>query len=193
VEELASWLAIRQSYETVEDTVARFVGERVLSDQKIQDVVVKKAQEVSRHQYQQVKEQTGDRALPAINRQVPLYEEAVQEVLFFEDGIQVKAQKAERDRQPRGVEEPKRVNTDVGVLELPGGESVRFDRGGVGGVYASGGGAGGSVSVLWSARLPHQCRRHYGWGAEYQSRFGGKFWGGGDEHSGLVPFTEKSQ
>jgi hypothetical protein len=120
LEELTSWLATRQSYETVEETVERMVGERLLSDQTIHDVVVKNARDLSARQQQQVNGMA-DRELPAINRQVVLYDATVQEVLFFEDGIQVKAQKEQRDRQPRGPDELKRVNTDVGVLELPGG------------------------------------------------------------------------
>ena len=75
------------------------MGEQVLSDQSIYQIISTKAQQVSRVAKAEalgVLEQTD---MPCIQSQIDLYDQKSEEVLLFEDGIQVKGQKLNRLRK----------------------------------------------------------------------------------------------
>ncbi len=133
LQELSAYYSNRMSYKEVEGLIERITGTRLLSDQSIWEIVNRKAVVVS----QQWKEQTettlsGSIALPAVNERVDIYDPIGKEILLFEDGIQVKAQKGNRPRQSQtrldvaGEEnEPargSRVNTDVFLMQTTSGD-----------------------------------------------------------------------
>jgi len=103
------------SYEEVEGLIERNTGEQLLSDQGIWHIVLAKAIEISERQRQQVVKRLKKGKLPAFDSQVDIYNKQQAEVLLFDDGIQVKEQKTNRDNI--AVEQKTRVNTDVVMLE----------------------------------------------------------------------------
>jgi hypothetical protein len=131
LKEFVTYYAGRISYEEVEHLLMRTTGAKLLSDQKIQQLVVQKAAALSRMQQARLT-RLKTRPMPAVCRAVDLYAAEAREVVLMEDGIQVKQQKAERERrqgaagwQPPGEAPPlseqkprkKRVTTDVAMLE----------------------------------------------------------------------------
>lgn len=124
LQELSAYYSNRMSYEEVEALIARLSGERLLSDQRIEQLVIDKAVEVSQRWAQAAEAQDGATAAPLrVNPGVDLYTAEVAEVRLFEDGIGVKAQKGWRaplGDETAALEEadsPKRVTTDVVMLE----------------------------------------------------------------------------
>ncbi len=129
LEEFVTYYAGRISYEEVERLLVRSTGAKLLSDQKIQQLVVEKAAAVSRRHQAKIARLLEARELPAIRRAVDFYAAEAREVVLMEDAIQVKQQKAQRERrcgalagqQPSGEVPPllkkKRVSTDVAMLE----------------------------------------------------------------------------
>ena len=139
LKEFVTYYAGRISYEEVEHLLVRSTGGKLLSDQKIQQLVVEKAAAASRMQQTKIARLLEAREMPAVRPTVDLYSaEASREVVLMEDGIQVKQQKAWRERrcgaagQQRRSEEAmpppppmpplkqkrnKRVTTDVAMLE----------------------------------------------------------------------------
>lgn len=113
--EYAAYYSNRLSYEEVEKLIERNNGEKLLSDQSIWRIVVAKAAEISEIQQQQVRERLKKAKLPAVASEVRIYEPKAAEILLFDDGIQVKEQKANRDKKE--VEEKTRINTDVAMLQ----------------------------------------------------------------------------
>jgi hypothetical protein len=112
----------------VESLVERVTGERLLSDQSIWQIVTCKAVVVSEQWQRQVEATfSGSVCLPEVNATVDVYDPVGAEILLFEDGIQVKAQKGTRAGQSQsestlegGVNESSvrsRVNTDVFLLQ----------------------------------------------------------------------------
>ena len=129
----------------------RVTGERILSDQKIWEVVVNKAVEISgdlEEEIEQINSSITDEI--EISTVVDIYNSETKEILLFDDAIGVKKQKAHRLRPVRGVKteqedtregssatsaqlkvsekdsSPKKksrqtVNTDVVLLETPPG------------------------------------------------------------------------
>jgi hypothetical protein len=86
------------SYEEVAVLVERTSGERLLSDQKIGQIVSAKALEISQEIYKSNRAtlaKNGDDVLQ-VNSIVDIYNPKEKEILLFDDGIQVKGQKAER-------------------------------------------------------------------------------------------------
>jgi hypothetical protein len=125
LQELSAYYSNRMSYEEVEGLLARLSGERLLSDQRIEQLVIDQAVEVSQ-QWAQAAEgaQEGATAAPLeVNLAVDLYAAEVAEVRLFEDGIGVKAQKGWRAHAgdeavvPEDADPTKRVMTDVVMLE----------------------------------------------------------------------------
>ncbi len=125
LQELSAYYSNRMSYEEVEGLLARLSGERLLSDQRIEQLVIDQAVEVSQ-QWAQAAEgaQEGATAAPLeVNLAVDLYAAEVAEVRLFEDGIGVKAQKGWRAHAgdeavvPEDADPAKRVMTDVVMLE----------------------------------------------------------------------------
>jgi len=103
------------SYEEVAKLIERNTGEQLLSDQSIWRIVVAKAAQISQLKRQQVAQRLKKGKLPAVASEVDIYDTKEAEVLLFDDGIQVKEQKAKRDNQ--AVEQKTRVNTDVAMLQ----------------------------------------------------------------------------
>jgi hypothetical protein len=113
--EYAAYYSNRISYEEVEKLIERNTGEKLLSAQSIWRIVVAKAAQISQTQQKQVAERLKRGKLPALASKVEIYEPKAAEVLLFDDGIQVKEQKAKRDKKE--VEQKTRVNTDVAMLQ----------------------------------------------------------------------------
>ncbi|WP_028954129.1 hypothetical protein [Synechocystis sp. PCC 7509] len=98
LQELCSYYSNRMSYEEVALLVERTSGERLLSDQKIGQIVSAKALEISQEIYKSNRAtlaKNGDDILQ-VNPIVDIYNPKEKEILLFDDGIQVKGQKAER-------------------------------------------------------------------------------------------------
>jgi hypothetical protein len=125
LQELSAYYSNRMSYAEVEGLLARLSGERLLSDQRIEQLVIDQAVEVSQRWAQAAEgAQEGAPAAPLkVNPAVDLYAAEVVEVRLLEDGIGVKAQKGWRAHggdetaAPEGADFPKRVTTDVVMLE----------------------------------------------------------------------------
>jgi hypothetical protein len=133
LQELSAYYSNRMSYEEVADLVERISGERLLSDQSIWQIVQRQAVVVSEQWQGQVDVTlSGSVSLPDVNAKVDVYDPFGTEILLFEDGIQVKAQKGNRVRQSQsesslegGANEDSvssRVNTDVFLLQTAKGE-----------------------------------------------------------------------
>jgi hypothetical protein len=89
------------SYKEVEKLIERLSGRRLLSDQKIYEIVQLKAQHVSQVWKEEVEafESLQLAELIPVKTDLDLYAEQTEEILLFEDGIQVKAQAAQRQPQ----------------------------------------------------------------------------------------------
>jgi hypothetical protein len=102
------------SYEEVEKLIERLSGRQLLSDQKIYEIVQSKAQDVSQIWKGEVEtsELLQMEELIAVKTDIDLYAEQTEEILLFEDEIQVKAQAAQRQAQERaGVEQAQTTST----------------------------------------------------------------------------------
>ncbi len=109
LQELCGYYSNRISYEEVAKLVERVSGERLLSDQKIGQIVSDKALKVSQEIYQSVGE-TLDKtklALVKVNPEVDIYNSEEKEILLFDDAIQVKGQKGQRQPQAKLEEQLK--------------------------------------------------------------------------------------
>ena len=124
LQELVAYYSNRLSYKEVEDLVERISGDQLLSDQKIWEIVVNKAVEVSRNWQQEIQSiKQSIKSEIKIAPQVDIYDPLTEEILLFDDGIGVKKQKAHRLR--RGFlsvktepEETREKNPDV-VISTP--------------------------------------------------------------------------
>ncbi len=128
LQELVAYYSNRLSYQEVEDLVTRISGEKLLSDQKIWEIVVNKAEEISRKWLSEIE---------SINPEIPIaptvdiYDPLKSEILLFDDGIGVKKQKETRSKKPELVmtesdstaqkHSGKTVTTDVVLLQTPKG------------------------------------------------------------------------
>ena len=136
--EFVAYYSNRLSYQQVEDLVERVAGEKILSDQKIWEIVVNKAVEVSSQWSDEIEEINSLITNEIkISPTVDIYNPEGKEILLFDDGIGVKKQKEHRERhqniitsQPTTSEvtetsDPKKsrknVITDVVLLETPKG------------------------------------------------------------------------
>jgi hypothetical protein len=132
--EFVAYYAGRISYEEVERLLVRITGAKLLSDQKIHQLVVHKAVALSRVQQRKIAHLLEAKEMPTVCRTVDLYAAEAREVVLMEDAIQVKRQKAQRERrgaagwqQPPGEAPPpskqqqprkkQRVSTDVAMLQ----------------------------------------------------------------------------
>ena len=144
--EFVAYYSNRLSYQQVEDLVDRVAGEKILSDQKIWEIVVNKAVEVS-SQWQNEIEAINSSITNEIeiSPTVDIYDSETKEILLFDDGIGVKKQKVNRERhkniitsernKSEGTEAPeqkksrdsprthqrKKVITDIVLLSTPKG------------------------------------------------------------------------
>jgi hypothetical protein len=134
LKELSSYYSNRLSYKEVEGVIERVTGQKQLSDEKIHQIVANKALELSKVKEKEVKRLTEEQELkmPSIKKKVDIYESNEKEILIFDDGIQVKGQKANREKR-KGMEKSdgnnkayenkgKKVNTDVMMLEKKDGD-----------------------------------------------------------------------
>lgn len=164
LQELSAYYSNRMSYAEVELLVERVTGERLLSDQSIWQIVTRKAVVVSEQWKRQVEATlSGPVPLPDVNAKVDVYDPVGAEILLFEDGIQVKAQKKNRSRQSEsepGLEgsvnessKGSRVNTDVFLLQKASG---RFE-------YLSAGINAGGDQTVSLAQIVQTCMiKQYG-------------------------------
>lgn len=127
LQELCSYYSNRISYEEVALLVERTSGERLLSDQKIGQIVSAKALEISQKIYKNTRAnlaENDDNALQ-VNPIIDIYNPQEKEILLFDDGIQVKAQKAERQPKPKQKnksqkllsEKTSAITTDIVILQ----------------------------------------------------------------------------
>ena len=131
LQELVGYYSNRLSYKEVEKLVERISGEKLLSDQKIWQIIVNKAEQVS-VEWQQENEEI-DKIIKtdvAISSEVDIYDPDSPEILLFDDAIGVKKQKENRVKvDEKEIDEseniPKRsrkfITTDVILLEKPSG------------------------------------------------------------------------
>jgi hypothetical protein len=120
LKEFSAYYSNRLSYEEVESLIERQTGEKLLSDQKIWQIVVDKAVCVSEQLRQEVQSVLDAVQMPAINPRVDIYDPNQTEILLLEDAIQVKEQKQTREKrtsQDGARVTGSRVSTDVMMLE----------------------------------------------------------------------------
>ena len=101
LKEFAAYYSNRLSYAENEELIRKLAGSQQMSDQKIHQLVVGKALEVSQSLTEETQRILGDatKKLPPINQKVNIYEATEKEILLMDDAIQVKGQKATRDHQ----------------------------------------------------------------------------------------------
>lgn len=134
LQEFVAYYSNRMSYAEVEKRVARYQGQHLVSDQGIWNIVTAQAERIS--------EQLSDAVVQIldgyesdhlqVNCEVDIYDPQEEEILIFEDGIQVKGQSANRRKRNRTsipeslrseeYAKAPRVNTDVVMLEKSPGE-----------------------------------------------------------------------
>ena len=120
LKEVSVYYSNRMSYEEVAGLVERISGKRQLSDQKIQEMVIEKAEQVSREQVkvrQRLEEAGVER--PEVRGKVDIYATGKAEIVVFDDAIGVREQKATRDKEGEEGEkakETKWVTTDVVLI-----------------------------------------------------------------------------
>ena len=130
LQELVAYYSNRISYQEVEYLVERISGEKLLSDQKIWDIVVNKAVEVSSQWQQEIQSiKQSIKSESQIASLVDIYKPLSQEILLFDDGIGVKKQKENRHKKQDVVisesdesgkkQKRQTVTTDVVLLETP--------------------------------------------------------------------------
>jgi len=133
LKEFAAYYSNRLSYEDNEQLIRKLAGSQQISDQQIHHLVVGKALEVSQSLTEETQRILGDttQKLPPINERVNIYEAMEKEILLMDDAIQVKGQKATRERKKdqenqKGEVDPQNneaagnrvwVRTDVVLLE----------------------------------------------------------------------------
>ena len=132
LQELVAYYSNRLSYQSVEDLVERISGDKLLSDQKIWEIVVNKAVEVSSHWQSEIgRIKQSIKSESQIAPTVDIYDPLAQEILLFDDGIGVKKQKENRKKNQDVVigetdesgqkQKRKTVITDVVLLQTPKG------------------------------------------------------------------------
>jgi hypothetical protein len=133
LEELCGYYANRLSYENVAGLVERVTGENLLSDQTIWEIVKGKAETYSQQIRQTVQEslESTTSGQIQIKKNVEIYNVEESEILLFDDGIQVKGQKSERNSRSESTthtpspdttkDKIPAVITDVAMLQTPKG------------------------------------------------------------------------
>jgi hypothetical protein len=126
------YYANRMSYHEVATLLKDETGVVLVSAQRIHDIVNEEAKRLSAFQARQARAvlETGT-VLPPINQEVAIYDAHTEEVLLFDEGIQVKKQKEHREKpsacfsttepvqehQGRGKSRTEKVNSDVLMLQ----------------------------------------------------------------------------
>ena len=135
LQEMSSYYSNRMSYKEVEKLIERLSGERLLSDQTIYELVQSKAQQVSQEWKEETEavEPLQEQELIPVKANLNLYDEQGEEILLFEDGIQVKAQSAQRQSktklaslqaQQASASSSSVVLSDVALLQTAPGQFV---------------------------------------------------------------------
>jgi hypothetical protein len=96
LKEYSAWLSCGNSYSSVENILFRQNGTSLVSDQKIEQIVIRKAEQISESEACLREPMAVEKLLIEVETSVNIYDSAQKEVVFFEDGILVKAQKAVR-------------------------------------------------------------------------------------------------
>ena len=131
LQELAAYYSNRMSDEEVAGLVERVSGANVLSDQRIEQRVVDTAVTISEALAAAavIEAEEVPVAVPKANPQVDVYAPGTAEILLFDDGIGVKAQKPTRQRREAtpatalpDENGAKRIITDVVMLERSDGQ-----------------------------------------------------------------------
>ena len=134
LKEYASWLSCKHSYKYVEDVLFRHTGEQVLSDQKIQEIVLDTAKKISIEDEQQTEKILSEQEMIKLNFSPDIYDSQSNEIYFFNDGILVKGQKHRRvsknNKQVSTQGRKARLETEVSLLETQNGE-YRYITGGL--------------------------------------------------------------
>lgn len=121
----------RMSYKEVAGLIERYSGDKVLSTQTIWQLVQQSALQVSDEIGQGVKQHLLSGRPVEVTQAIDLYDADAEEVLLFDDGISVKAQKPERGQtlnlQEQASPQPQlkygeRVLTDVVMLQTTPGQ-----------------------------------------------------------------------
>lgn len=101
LQELCGYYSNRMSYEEVALLVERVSGKKLLSDQKIGQIVSAKAVKISQEIYENTRVALAevDCDVVKVNPKVDIYNQKEQEILLFDDGVLVKGQKAQRQRE----------------------------------------------------------------------------------------------
>ncbi len=101
LQELCGYYSNRLSYQEVALLVERVSGERLLSDQKIGQIVSTKALKLSHQIYTDTIAtlEKVDQQVVKVNQEIDIYNSKSKEILLFDDGIQVKSQKAQRQQK----------------------------------------------------------------------------------------------
>ncbi|RUS92787.1 hypothetical protein DSM107010_72880 [Chroococcidiopsis cubana SAG 39.79] len=134
MQEFCGYYSNRLSYEEVASLVERVSGERLLSDQKIGQIVSNKALEFSQEIYEstRITLAKSNQDVVKVNPTVNIYQPESKEILLFEDGIQVKGQKEQRQARNQLVREGESLSelvtktpaiiTDIVLLQKATGE-----------------------------------------------------------------------
>jgi hypothetical protein len=130
LEELCGHYANRLSYENLEDLVERMTGDSLLSDQGIWAIIQAKAKTYSQQICKQVQTtlESVNSSKIEVNPTVEIYSAEESEILLFDDGIQVKGQKLEREHliesktNNQSHDKTPVVLTDVAMLQTPKGD-----------------------------------------------------------------------
>jgi len=124
--EWACYSANRLSYHEVVKEIERVTGERLLSAPRIRELVISKASQISQTQTQPVKQILQNASeVPQLKENIDVYDPDSEEVLLMCDAISVKRQKAQRGSTSTlsgTTTEPKRVTTDVVMLQQTTGQ-----------------------------------------------------------------------
>jgi hypothetical protein len=98
--ETCAYYSNRMSYAEVAKLIERNSGVPLLSDQKIYQIVQAKAQQVSQEMAAMMSEAVNstDTELMNVKTDLDLYDRDSEEILLFDDGIQVKSQSSQRQR-----------------------------------------------------------------------------------------------
>jgi hypothetical protein len=126
------YYANRMSYYEVSTLLKDETGVLLLSAQRIHDMVYEEAKRLSASKAVVTKAVLASgNALPSINQEIAIYDAHTEEILLFDDGIQVKKQKEHREKsgsscanaaavqkpQSGGKQSKAKVNTDVLMLQ----------------------------------------------------------------------------
>jgi hypothetical protein len=131
LQELSVYYSNRMSYQEVARLIERYSGAKVLSAQTIWQLVQQSALQVSNEIERQVGQSLLQTRPVEVTCEIDLDAADAEEVLLFDDGISVKAQKPERERtldlQERKTSQPqieygRRVLTDVVVVQTAPGQ-----------------------------------------------------------------------